>query len=227
MKNQRVIELVIFLAILIQQIRPDDLEYNFEIKNGKNTLVVSKGKNKKNNIDPIKKTLKRSKRKSKSKKNKDDLSKMVKLGVLIDRITDKLEKDSNKKSLKVKDKKGSNKQRKAFEMPGMGTMAAVGGVAAVGVGAGLMAGAADNADLQVQIDKLKREQIGLYIKDKISEESNDLLNKSNRGFAVLKVKANTLITNFEQKFGIAYDHINTIIEDMENDYENVGAHQFK
>ena len=226
MKNRYMIGLIMILTIIIEKTKTDNLEYNFEIKNGQNTLVVSKNDKKAANISPIHKSSKHLRKKShpkKSKPSKDDLSKMVKLGVLIDRITDRLEKDSKKKSLKVKQGKKKNKARKAFSM-GSGA-ALMGGAAVAGVGAGMMAGAADNANLQVEIDKLKKEQIGLYIKDRISEESNDWLSKANRGFAVLKVKANVLITNFEQKFNIMYDHINTMIDDMENDYENIGANQ--
>ena len=227
MKKRGLAALIVLLAIWANETRQDDLEYNFEIQNGKNTLVVSKDDQPQGGSTRIAKSgLAQSRKKSKSKRNSDgdDLSKMVKLGVLIDRITDRLEKDDKKKSKRksasLKKGKKNKKSRKAF----LSTGAAVGlaGGAALAGGA-MMAGAADNAALEAEIDQMKMKKTMLYIKDEISQQSNDLLSKSNRGFAVLRVKANTLITNFNQKFNIMYDHINNLIEDMENDYENIGV----
>ena len=226
MKSNCLLALIVLSTLLAKETIQDDLEYNFEIKNGKNTLVVSK-EDQKTEIKKAKaisksKHLKKSKAKKSKKSNKDDLSKMVKLGVLIDRITNRLEKDESKKNktLVKKNKKNSKKARKTF---GMTEGLALGGGAALAVGAGVMAGSAENDAIQNQIDAAKMQQTVLYIKDRIEQESNDLLNKSNRGFGTLKVKAHTLITNFELTFNIAYDHISKMLDDMENDYDNVGA----
>ena len=227
MKSNCILALVLLSTLLAQQTIQDDLQYNFEIKNGKNTLVVSKEDQQKKDINPLSKSSSKHQKKlhqSKVKKSKkDELSKMVKLGVLIDRITDRLKKDNTNKSNKSlikKEKKNDKKERKAFSM-GAGLGVAAGGAAVVG--AGMMAGAAENDAIQVLIDKAKMEQTVLYIKDRMEQESNDLLNKSNRGFGVLKVKAQTLISNFNLTFNIAYDHIGNMLDDMENDYENVGV----
>ena len=227
MKSNCLLALMVLSILLAEKTFQDNLEYNFEIQNGLNTLVVSK-EDEKTEIKKSKATsepihLKKSKTKKSKKSNKDDLSKMVKLGVLIDRITNRLEKDEtkkNKQSLVKKEMKTSIKPRKAF---GMTEGLALGGGAALAVGAGVMAGSAENDAIQNQIDAAKMEQTVLYIKDRIEQESNDLLNKSNRGFGTLKVKAHTLITNFELTFNIAYDHVGKILDDMENDYDNVGA----
>ena len=226
MKSANIVAWVAICALTMPHSAQDNLQYNFEIKNGKNTLVVSK-----QDQAPAKKQAtmrhsrntkpKHSLQKKKSSSN-DELSKMVKLGTLIDRITDRLEQDSKKKkkSPTLKSKKKSKKSRKAM---GLGGMAAIGGVAAAGVGAGMMAGAADNDKIQTDIDKYKMREVGLYISDRIGEESLTWLSKANRGFAVLKVKATVLMNNFSQKYNIVYDHLSTMLDDMETDYDNIGV----
>ena len=226
MKNIQVLTLFVVVVVSFRETVQDHLEYNFEIKNGKNTLVVSK-KDKKNNAKKF--TFKKPKKKKSLKKESsgDNLGKMVKLGVLIDRITDRLEKDQNKSkkslSLKKKKNKKNKKSRKAFmdAVGGVGGMAAIGGAAALG--GGLMAGAADNANLEAQIDQLKLKQTNLYIKDRIQNDSLTELHNANKGFAVLKIKAKVLMNNFGQKFGIAFDHISEMLNDIQTDYHHLGV----
>jgi hypothetical protein len=233
MKKHQILAILALCLLNFKETLQDNLEYNFEIQNGKNTLVVSKDDPKsqkkqiraKNNHHHLKKS---SKKKEKSTSG-DNLSKMVKLGVLIDRITDRLEKDSKKSKKKTSlsnSKKDKKKARKAFlgDMGTGGSVAALaGGAAVAGVGAGMMAGAADNAQLEADIDMLKMKQTNLYITDRLGEECLTWLHKSNRGFAVLKVKASVLLSNFNQKFGIVFDHLNTMLDDMETDYDNIGV----
>ena len=226
MKIQRALVLSVLSIFLIELSMANNLEYNFEVKDGKNTLVVKKtdSQSSSKRSNRIIKNKKHRSKKNSSTKNSKNLSKMVKLGVLIDRITDRLSKNSKKKSLQIKKNKSTKSDRKAFigDLGGGESAALMGGVGALAVvGGGLMAGAADNANLEAQIDKLKMEQAVLQIKVDTEEEMNDIINRSARGFATMKVRANCFITNFGQKLGIAEDNIEATMGMIDSIFDHV------
>ena len=227
MKKKHIAIMFLVFITILETIKTDELEYNFQIKDGENTLMVKKNNEKskmsKTNTKRSKKLQSKKKKKSNKKKhsikNSKTLKRMIKLGTLIDRITDRLsKKDDKTENTKLVKNANKSKPRKAFGMgAALGAGAAVGGAALVG---GAMAGAADNAKLEVEIDKNKMKQVMVAIKVDLSEEMNDLLNKSNRGFSTMKKRVETITANLEQKIAIAEDNIQNVLATIDSIYNN-------
>ena len=229
------------LAILPQHLLASHLEYKFEVDKNQNKLVVA------NNTKRHRKSVQASANSAKTqhntqpshhkKKSNKRLSKMVELGHLIDRITDRMEKDkrmdikakeitsadainnnntAQKGSLNMNKTPGSPPARKNMEMPDMNTgLAMAGGAAVLGGGAMIAGGMADNANLEAEIDKQKMARCVAYIKDRVSYDMNTELLESARGIAILHHRANTIAKAFEEKFGFAFDHLENIMQEME------------
>lgn len=217
-----------------------DLEYNFKIDKDKNKLVIADHTKKRKAKSPATSSNNlKSKDKSKSRHKVGPsgkrLSKMVELGHLIDRITDRMEKDKkmeidakeaqakaardlDDKSKKLSLKASSTdpnapKDRKNMDLS---TGLAVGGGAAALAGGAMIAGEmGSNIDKENEIDRLKMERAVLYIGDRLSYEMNTELLESARGFATLKTRAETIAKAFEEKVGYCFDHLENIMQEIE------------
>ena len=232
MKMTKILVLYLVFLLIVNPSLQNGVEYNFEIKNGKNTLVVKKDSASKSNRHHSKmynlKPRKSPKKHRKKKYSSENLSKMVKLGQLINQITDRLDKNSKRNiSRKHKKKRSKKKSRKTFLDSAGGMAAMAGGAGALALGGGLMAGAADNDALQVQIDGLKVKHCVMTIKVDNAEHNNEVLSWSNRGFGVMKHRVGTLITNISQKLGIATDNVVSVLDMVDSIYDNVGQNGHK
>ena len=247
MKKSR---LLVFTSILILNLNlpafATDLEYNFKIDKNKNKLVIADNTPKRKIRSQTHKAHqpkihKNYKNRHNSGPSGKRLSKMVELGHLIDRITDRMEKDKKieieakeAKAARDLDDKSKNltlKQspsdpnappgRKNLDL-GSG-LAMAGGAAALAGGAAVMGSMADNENMQNDIDKYKMERCVLYIADRLAYDMNTELLESARGFAVLKTRAETIAKAFEEHIGYAFDHIENIMQETEALTES--AHQ--
>jgi hypothetical protein len=226
MKRKHLISLFLVVVSIIESSTAHDLEYNFQIKDGKNTLLMKTKEKKKQSTSKLAKKISHHKTtKKKSKGHSKTLKRMIKLGTLIDRITDRLSQNkasatnaNNSSSSSLKSSQKNVKGRKAMGMGG--ALAIGGGAAAAGLAAGAMAGAADNQKLEVEIDKLKMQDTVENIGVTIQEEMNDLLNKSSRGFSTMKVRVSTITANMEQKISIAEDNVQEVLGMLDSIYDN-------
>ena len=244
MKHGRMILLLTSLvAILPLQVLGSHLEYKFEVDKNQNKLVVANNSKRHRRSAQLSENQARNQHNSKpnhhNKKSNKRLSKMVELGHLIDKITDRMEKDkrmdikakeitsspavssnnAQNRALNMKNSAqtpGSPTARKNLEMPDMNTgLAMAGGAAVLGGGAMIAGGMADNANLEAEIDKQKMARCVAYIKDRVSYDMNTELLESSRGIAILHHRANTIAKAFEEKFGFAFDHLENIMQEME------------
>ena len=224
----------IFILNMNLMIIAANLEYNFKIDKDKNKLVIADHTPKrkiKNEADKARKpkTHKNSKGRNNSGPSGKRLSKMVELGHLIDRITDRMEKDKkmeiDAKAAQDQNEKSKNltlKQspsdpnappdRKNFDM-GSG-LAVAGGAAALAGGAAVMGSMADNENMQNEIDRLKMERCVLYIADRLAYDMNTELLESARGFATLKTRAETIAKGFEERSEYLFDHVDNIMQEI-------------